>query len=179
MRLLLVADVQQPCPTLLGHLRRLQHTCRMPAPASIVTSGGTTFDIVLYDSMKREPRNHANRQSVHEVMMCPSKPASAGKSAAARYQNRVRHRRGEATPILNGVAKRRPWARVRATEAERARAQKAIVSRGAWLEVTVDGERKILGPGDAYMFQSSRPHRFKALRNERCVVVSACTPPTF
>ena len=47
------------------------------------------------------------------------------------------------------------------------------------IEVTVDGERKILGPGDAYMFQSNRPHRFKALRNERCVVVSACTPPTF
>ena len=47
------------------------------------------------------------------------------------------------------------------------------------IEVTVDNERKILGPGDAYLFQSTRPHRFKALRTERCVVVSACTPPTF
>lgn len=47
------------------------------------------------------------------------------------------------------------------------------------LEVTVGEERKILGPGDAYLFKSTTPHRFKALRNERCVVVSACTPPTF
>ena len=33
------------------------------------------------------------------------------------------------------------------------------------IEVTVDNERKILGPGDAYLFQSTRPHRFKALSN--------------
>ncbi|MEE4014288.1 cupin domain-containing protein [Roseibium sp. FZY0029] len=47
------------------------------------------------------------------------------------------------------------------------------------LEITVGEQRKILGPGDAYLFKSTTPHRFKALRNERCVVVSACTPPTF
>jgi len=38
------------------------------------------------------------------------------------------------------------------------------------LEVTVDSERRILGPGDAYYFESRRPHRFrcigaKAVRN--------------
>lgn len=47
------------------------------------------------------------------------------------------------------------------------------------LEITVGDQRKVLGPGDAYMFKSTTPHRFKALRNNRCVVVSACTPPTF
>jgi transcriptional regulator with XRE-family HTH domain len=47
------------------------------------------------------------------------------------------------------------------------------------LEVTVGDEKKVLGPGDAYLFKSARPHRFRALRNQRCVVVSACTPPTF
>lgn len=47
------------------------------------------------------------------------------------------------------------------------------------LEVTVDGDRKILGPGDAYYFQSNRPHRFRAVGPEPCHVVSACTPPTF
>ena len=31
------------------------------------------------------------------------------------------------------------------------------------LEVTVDGDRKILGPGDAYYFESKRPHRFKCV----------------
>ncbi len=47
------------------------------------------------------------------------------------------------------------------------------------LEVTVGENRKILGPGDAYMFNSRTPHRFKAVGTERCEVVSACTPPTF
>lgn len=47
------------------------------------------------------------------------------------------------------------------------------------LEVTVDGHRKILGPGDAYAFESRLPHRFRALGPDPCRVVSACTPPSF
>jgi transcriptional regulator with XRE-family HTH domain len=54
----------------------------------------------------------------------------------------------------------------------------AIVISGR-LEVTVDGERKILGPGDAYYFESRRPHRFRAVGPEPCELISACTPPTF
>ncbi len=47
------------------------------------------------------------------------------------------------------------------------------------LEVTVDGARKLLGPGDAYAFESHLPHRFRAVGREPCRVVSACTPPSF
>lgn len=47
------------------------------------------------------------------------------------------------------------------------------------LEVTVDDERRILGPGDAYCFDSRRPHRFRCVGPHPCEVVSACTPPTF
>ncbi|CEJ12422.1 HTH-type transcriptional regulator PuuR [bacterium YEK0313] len=47
------------------------------------------------------------------------------------------------------------------------------------LEVTVDDERKILGPGDAYYFESRRPHRFRCVGPIACELVSACTPPTF
>jgi len=47
------------------------------------------------------------------------------------------------------------------------------------LEVTVDDERRILGPGDAYCFDSRRPHRFRCVGPVPCEVVSACTPPTF
>jgi len=47
------------------------------------------------------------------------------------------------------------------------------------LEVTVDEERRVLGPGDAYYFESKRPHRFRCVGNRQCEVVSACTPPTF
>jgi quercetin dioxygenase-like cupin family protein len=47
------------------------------------------------------------------------------------------------------------------------------------LEVTVDGEQRVLGPGDAYSFDSNRPHRFRCVSDEPARVVSACTPPSF
>lgn len=47
------------------------------------------------------------------------------------------------------------------------------------IEVTVGDERRILGPGDAYYFESRRPHRFRCVGPAACEVVSACTPPTF
>ena len=47
------------------------------------------------------------------------------------------------------------------------------------IEVTVDDERRILGPGDAYRFESRRPHRFRCVGPAPCEIVSACTPPTF
>ncbi|MCF3973249.1 cupin domain-containing protein [Paracoccus salsus] len=47
------------------------------------------------------------------------------------------------------------------------------------IEITVGDEVSLLGPGDAYIFDSRRPHRFRNTGNSRCVIVSACTPPTF
>ena len=52
-----------------------------------------------------------------------------------------------------------------------------VVVRGR-LELTVDAERYVLGPGDAYYFDSSRPHHFRNVGTERCEVVSACSPPS-
>ncbi|GAC1334158.1 MAG: hypothetical protein NVSMB26_16430 [Beijerinckiaceae bacterium] len=47
------------------------------------------------------------------------------------------------------------------------------------LEVAVNDERRVLGPGDAYYFSSRRPHRFRCVGPSPCEVVSACTPSTF
>lgn len=47
------------------------------------------------------------------------------------------------------------------------------------IEITVGAERKILGPGDAYYFESKQPHRFRCVGPVACEIVSACTPPTF
>lgn len=47
------------------------------------------------------------------------------------------------------------------------------------LEVTVDNDRRILGPGDAYYFDSQQPHRFRCVGRVPCELISACTPPTF
>ncbi|MBS0331185.1 MAG: cupin domain-containing protein, partial [Proteobacteria bacterium] len=45
------------------------------------------------------------------------------------------------------------------------------------LEVILEDQRAILGPGDAYYFESHRPHRFRCVGDSPCEVVSACTPP--
>lgn len=47
------------------------------------------------------------------------------------------------------------------------------------LEVTVGDRRAVLGPGEAYYFRSSEPHRFRAVGDSACEVVSCCTPPSF
>jgi transcriptional regulator with XRE-family HTH domain len=52
-----------------------------------------------------------------------------------------------------------------------------VVVRGH-IELTVDGERQLLGPGDAYYFDSSRPHRFRNVSRDECEIVSACSPPS-
>jgi mannose-6-phosphate isomerase-like protein (cupin superfamily) len=53
-----------------------------------------------------------------------------------------------------------------------------VVIRGR-MEVTVGDQRRVLGPGDAYYFDSRIPHRFRNVGDEECEVVSACTPPSF
>ncbi len=52
-----------------------------------------------------------------------------------------------------------------------------VVIRGR-LELTVEGERYVLGPGDAYYFDSSKPHHFRNVGPEECEIVSACSPPS-
>ncbi len=47
------------------------------------------------------------------------------------------------------------------------------------IEVMVDGRSAVLGPGDAYLFDSRLPHRFRNTGREDCIIVSACTPPSF
>ena len=47
------------------------------------------------------------------------------------------------------------------------------------LEVTVGNQQKVLGPGDAYSFDSRQAHRFRNISDEDCIIVSACTPPSF
>lgn len=45
------------------------------------------------------------------------------------------------------------------------------------LEVTVGREVRVLKAGDAFLFDSRRPHRFRNLSDRPAVLVSACTPP--
>lgn len=47
------------------------------------------------------------------------------------------------------------------------------------IEITVADQVRVLNPGDGYLFDSRLPHRFRNIGGVDCVVVSACTPPTF
>jgi len=53
-----------------------------------------------------------------------------------------------------------------------------IVLQGR-LELTIGDEIQVLSAGDAYLFNSRLPHRFRNTGNKQCLVVSACTPPSF
>jgi len=53
-----------------------------------------------------------------------------------------------------------------------------IVLKGR-LEITVGDQVRVLSAGDAYLFNSRLPHRFRNTGQEDCILVSACTPPTF
>lgn len=53
-----------------------------------------------------------------------------------------------------------------------------LVIRGL-LELVVDGERHELKAGDAYFFDSRKPHSFRNIGDTDLVLVSACTPPSF
>lgn len=45
------------------------------------------------------------------------------------------------------------------------------------VEIRVGDQVRVLGPGDAYYFKSTTPHRFRNVGDEPAEVISACTPP--
>lgn len=47
------------------------------------------------------------------------------------------------------------------------------------IEITVGDQVRMLNPGDGYLFDSRLPHRFRNPSDAPCVIISACTPPTF
>lgn len=53
-----------------------------------------------------------------------------------------------------------------------------IVIQGE-IEITVDDQVKVLSAGEGYLFDSRLPHRFRNVGTDVCMIISACTPPTF
>lgn len=58
-------------------------------------------------------------------------------------------------------------------------AQEAGMVLSGMVEITVGNEKKILGPGDGYYFDSRLPHRFRNVGDEQSEILSAITPPTY
>ena len=53
-----------------------------------------------------------------------------------------------------------------------------VVIKGQ-IEITVDAEVRVIGPGGGYLFNSRLPHRFRNIGDVECEIISACTPPSF
>lgn len=58
-------------------------------------------------------------------------------------------------------------------------AEEAGIIVSGQIELTVGDETRTLLAGDAYIFDSTTPHRFRNNGDEECVIISACTPPSF
>jgi transcriptional regulator with XRE-family HTH domain len=58
-------------------------------------------------------------------------------------------------------------------------AEEAGIVIAGEIELTVGEVTETLKAGDAYLFDSRLPHRFRNAGAEPCIIVSACTPPSF
>jgi len=84
--------------------------------------------------------------------------------------------RGHALQMIH--ERYRPGARSGARMLSHQGEEAGLVIKGR-LALEVDGERFELAAGDAYRFDSRRPHSFANAGDTELVIVSACTPPTF
>ncbi len=58
-------------------------------------------------------------------------------------------------------------------------AQEAGMVLSGAVEVTVGNQKRVLGAGDGYYFDSRLPHRFRNVHDGESEIVSAITPPTY
>lgn len=85
------------------------------------------------------------------------------------------HRPGRRMAILHETYE--PGADTGAEMLSHAGEEGGVVVSGR-VEVTIAGQTRVLGPGDAYYFSSAMPHRFRNRGRERCEIISASSPPT-
>jgi mannose-6-phosphate isomerase-like protein (cupin superfamily) len=68
-----------------------------------------------------------------------------------------------------------PGANISAGDCSERGEEGGVVISGS-IELTIGGETRQLGPGDAFYFSRSVPHRFRNPGTEPCEIVSASTP---
>ncbi len=69
-----------------------------------------------------------------------------------------------------------PGADTGASMIEHEASEGGIVISGE-IEITVGNDIRVLKAGDAFLFNSREPHRFRNISDRACEVISACTPP--
>jgi transcriptional regulator with XRE-family HTH domain len=135
--------------------------------------------------------------SLQKIVASFNLPVTALITGEADEAERIFFKRGELTVMLFGKYTMRqvganlrrhalqmmediyePGADTGETMLRHAGEEAGIVIRGR-LEVTVGDQVRVLGPGEAYFFESRIPHRFRNAGKQKCVVIAAATPPSF
>lgn len=99
---------------------------------------------------------------------------SIGEGDGRMWFRQIGDARGHNLQMLHEVYE--PGADTGETLLQHASSEGGFVVEGE-LEVTVDTEVRVLKAGEAYLFDSRHPHRFRNVSQTRTVVISACTPP--
>jgi transcriptional regulator with XRE-family HTH domain len=100
----------------------------------------------------------------------------AGQGRGISYREVAAGRAGRALQLM--VENYQPGADTGAELYTHLAEEAGVVLKGK-LELTVESEIYVLGPGDAFYFDSSRPHRFRNLGSTEVLAVSVNTPPSF
>ncbi len=100
--------------------------------------------------------------------------SSTGATQGRLSLRQVGDARGHNLQILHEVYE--PGADTGETMLEHDASEGGVVISGE-IEVTVGSQVRVLKAGDAFLFSSRKPHRFRNAGDRPAVVVSACTPP--
>lgn len=111
-----------------------------------------------------------------ELLDLTSKVAAnaIGQSRARMFFRQVGDARVHNLQILHEVYE--PGADTGETPLQHASSEGGVIIEGE-LEVTIGGEVRILKAGEAYLFDSRIPHRFRNVSPNRTIAISACSPP--
>lgn len=115
--------------------------------------------------------------SAHELVDLTSQIATStisGGTDGKLVFRQIGDARGHNLQILHEVYE--PRADTGDTPLQHASSEGGYVVEGE-LEITVGDEIRVLKAGEAYLFDSRLPHRFRNLSDRRTIVISACSPP--
>ncbi|MBO9453585.1 cupin domain-containing protein [Paracoccus sp. R12_1] len=159
-----------------GLISMIEQNKISPSVANLkkILDGLTTSMVDFFMETEEEPRTFWAHDELPEIRSA----TVHGPEATAAKLSLLRIGRADRNSLMMLHESYDPGADTGETLYSHEAEEAGIVIEGR-IEITVGDEVSELGPGDAYIFDSRRPHRFRNTGDTRCVIVSACTPPTF
>lgn len=159
-----------------GLISMIEQNKISPSVANLkkILDGLTTSMVDFFMEAAEEPRTFWRHDDLPEIRST----AHHGPGATGAKLSLLRIGRAERNNLMLLHETYDPGADTGPTLYSHEAEEAGIVIEGE-IEVTVGDEVELLGPGDAYIFDSRRPHRFRNIGKKRCIMISACTPPTF